>query len=58
MDEKNKKETIAFKTLNQGNHLEAEILLREIVSNGTNNYAVFGSLAILSGKKGIIDDIK
>ena len=57
MDEKNKKETLAFKTLNKGNHLEAEILLREIVSNGTNNYAVYGSLAILCGKKGNINEM-
>ncbi len=57
MDDKNKKETIAFKTLNKGNHLEAEILLREIVSNGTNNYAVYGSLAILCGKKGEINEM-
>ena len=57
MDEKNKKETIAFEALNKGNHLEAEILLREIVSSGTNNYAVYGSLAILSGKKGNINEM-
>jgi len=57
MEEKNKKENLAFKALKKGNHLEAEILLREIVSSGTNNYSVYGSLAILSGKKGNIHEM-
>ena len=57
MEDKNKKETLAFKALKEGNHLEAEILLREIVSSGTKNYSVYGSLAILSGKKGNIHEM-
>ena len=57
MDEKNEKESLAFKALKRGNYLDAEILFREIVSNGTNNYAVYGSLAILSGKKGNINEM-
>ncbi len=52
MEEKSKKEILAFKALKKGNHLEAEILLREIISSGTNNYSVYGSLAILCGQKG------
>ena len=39
MDEKIKKETLAFKALKKGNYLEAENILREIVSSGTNNYS-------------------
>ena len=42
MEEKIKKETLAFKALKKGNYLEAEHLLREIVSSGTNNYSVYG----------------
>ena len=57
MEEKSKKEILAFKALKKGNHLEAEILLREIVSSGTNNYSVYGSLAILSGQKGNIHEM-
>lgn len=57
MDEKIKKEILAFKALKKGNYLEAENLLREIVSSGTNNYSVYGSLAVLSGKKGNIDEM-
>ena len=57
MEEKSKKESIAFNALNKGKYLEAEILLREIVSSGTNNYAVYGSLAILIGKKGNTKEI-
>ena len=36
MEEKSKKESIAFNALNKGKYLEAEILLREIISSGTN----------------------
>ena len=43
--------------MNKGKYLEAEILLREIVSSGTNNYAVYASLAVLSGKKGNINEM-
>ena len=57
MENKSKKEILAFKALKKGNHLEAEILLREIISSGTNNYSVYGSLAILSGKKGNINEM-
>ncbi len=57
MEETSKKESLAFKALKKGNHIEAEILLREIVSRGTNNYSVYGSLAVLSGKKGNIDEM-
>ena len=57
MEEKSKKETLAFKALKKGNYPEAEILLREIVSSGTNNYSVYGSLAVLSGKKGNINEM-
>ena len=39
------------------NKMKAENLLREIVSSGTNNYSVYGSLAVLSGKKGNIDEM-
>ena len=53
MEEKSKKEILAFKALKKGNLQEAEILLREIISNGTNNYSIYGSLAILSEKKEI-----
>ena len=38
MEDNSKKETLAFKALKKGNHIEAEILLREIVSSGTKNY--------------------
>ena len=44
MDEKIKKEALAFKALKKGNHLEAESLLREIVAAGTNNYFVYGDI--------------
>ena len=57
MEEKSRKETIALNALNKGNYLEAEILLREIVTLGTNNYAVYASLAALSGKKGNINEM-
>ena len=57
MEKKIKKEILAFKALKKGNYLEAENLLREIVSSGTNNYSVYGSLAVLSGKKGNIDEM-
>ncbi len=57
MEDNSKKETLAFKALKKGNHIEAEILLREIVSSGTKNYSVYGSLAILSGKKGNIHEM-
>ena len=57
MEEKSQKELIAFNALNKGKYLEAEILLREIVSSGTNNYAIYGSLAILIGKKGNIKEM-
>ena len=57
MDVKSKKEIQAFKALKKVNHLEAENLLRQIVSSGTNNYFVYGSLAVLSGKKGNIDEM-
>ena len=57
MDEKKKKENIAFNALNRGNHIEAEILLRDIVASGTNNFAIYGSLAILCGKKGNINEM-
>jgi hypothetical protein len=51
MEEKIKKEILAFKALKKGNYLEAENLFREIISSGTNNYSVYGSLAVLSGKR-------
>ncbi len=57
MEEKSKKESEAFKALNKGKYLEAENLLREIISGGSNNYAVYGSLAFLSGKKGNISEM-
>ncbi len=57
MDDKSKKEIQAFKALKKGNHLEAENLLRQIVSDGTNNYFIYGNLAILSGKKGNINEM-
>ena len=57
MDEKSKKEIQAFKALRKGNHLEAENLLRQIVSSRTNNYFVYGSLAVLTGKKGNINEM-
>ena len=57
MEEKSKKESEAFKALNKGKYLEAENLLREIISSGSNNYAVYGSLAFLSGKKGNISEM-
>ena len=57
MEEKIKKEILAFKALKKGNYLEAENLFREIVSSGTNNYSVYGSLAVLSGKKGNIEEM-
>ena len=57
MEEKIKKEILAFKALKKGNYLEAENLFREIVSSGTNNYSVYGSLAVLSGKKGNVEEM-
>ena len=42
MEKKIKKEILAFNSLKKGNYLEAENLLREIVSSGTNNYSVYG----------------
>ena len=57
MEEKSKKESEAFKALNKGKYLEAENLLREIILGGSNNYAVYGSLAFLSGKKGNISEM-
>ena len=57
MEENSKKESEAFKALNKGKFLEAENLLKELVSGGSNNYAVYGSLAILIGKKGNIKEM-
>ena len=57
MEEKIKKEILAFKALKKGNYIEAENLFREIVSSGTNNYSVYGSLAVLSGKKGNVEEM-
>ena len=51
MQDKIKKENLALKALKKGNYLEAENLFREIISSGTNNYSVYGSLAVLSGKR-------
>ena len=51
MEDKNKKEILAFKALKEGNHLEAEILLREIVSSGTKKLFCLWKLGDFKWKK-------